>query len=277
MLVKMKLSFLALSTAVVAFWLASKDGFEFGLLVCFSVGTFLVIAGTNAFNQVLEREQDALMHRTANRPLPAKRMDVSEALIVAILISMTGLLLLVFTVNTLTSFLAALALINYVVVYTPLKCKSPWCTFIGAVSGAIPPVMGWTVVRNEINLPAWVLFAILFLWQLPHFWAIAWVYREDYARAGFKVLSVIDLTGYLTGRLVVAYCLALLIVSPMLTIMGLTGTIYFFCALLLNLMLLGYGIKLWLERSRHAANQLMGATFLYLPLLLILMAVDKTI
>ncbi|MBI4481405.1 MAG: protoheme IX farnesyltransferase [Acidobacteria bacterium] len=276
MLVKARLSLLVLSTAVVGFWLASRGAMELGLLARFGLGTFLVIAGANALNQVFERDQDALMRRTASRPLPAGRMGVQEALLAAISMSILGLLVLIFTVNFLTGSLAFLALASYVFAYTPLKRRSIWCTFVGAFPGAIPTLMGWSAARNELGLLSAVLFGILFLWQFPHFWAIAWVYREDYVRANFRVLPVVDPTGQRTGRQVIGYCLGLLAINPLLTLMDLTGTVYLFGALVLGLMLLTYGIRLKLDPCRRAAGQLMAVAMLYLPLLLALMVLDKS-
>jgi protoheme IX farnesyltransferase len=275
LLTKLRLSFLVLITALAGFFLGSDGPVQLGLLLCFGAGNLLVVAGANAFNEVIERDYDALMRRTANRPLPAGRVGVGEALAAATVMSVVGLLLLIIVVNLLTGFLAALALATYVFVYTPLKRKSTWCTFVGAISGAIPPVMGWTAARNEIGPMAWMLFAILFLWQFPHFWAIAWAYRDDYAHAGFQMLPVIDSTGQRTGRQVFVYSVLLLLTSLTPAILGLQGPIYFFGALGLGLILIGYGIRLWAVRSRPAARQLMLASIVYLPVLLTLMIFGK--
>jgi len=180
------------------------------------------------------------------------------------------------TANLLTGFLAALTLISYVFVYTPLKRKTSLSTIIGAVPGALPAMGGWTAVTGEIGGGAWALFFILFFWQLPHFLAIAWIYKEDYERGGFPVLPVIDVDGDLTGRQIILNCLALISVSLLPTVLGLTGAVYFVGALVLGLIYLTSGIRLARRKSNRCAKQLLHASIIYLPLLLTLMFVDKT-
>jgi len=191
-LIKLKLSALVLFTVALGYLLALRNSLSLviGHWSLTLLGSFLVIAAANAFNQVWEREVDGRMRRTMNRPLPAERMSVKEAFCAAILMALVGLTTLALTTNWLTTFLAGLALGLYVLAYTPLKQRTEFCTLVGAVAGALPPVMGWTAVRGEINGEAVALFALQFLWQFPHFWAIAWLYRDDYQRAGFRWLLV---------------------------------------------------------------------------------------
>lgn len=276
LLTKLNLSSMVVLAAVAGFWMGSQGAPNYALLVRFAVATFLVAAGANAFNQVLERDRDILMRRTSHRPLPSGRMDAGQAFFAAGWMAALGLLALTFTVNGLTGLLAALALANYLFAYTPLKPKSRWCTFVGAVSGAIPPVMGWTAARNDLGLPALILFAILFLWQFPHFWAIAWVYRDDYARGGFLMLPSADPTGRETGGKILASSLALFFASLAPTIVGLTGRAYLLGALFLGVTLLGCGLQFRAKCSPGTAHRLLWAAMLYLPALLILMGLDKT-
>src|SRR6185295_9594500 len=191
------------------FLLAGGETFSFALLVYTLLGTGLVSGGASVLNHVLERETDALMRRTANRPLPTGRMDPDAALLFGVAVAVAGLLVLYLAANPLTALLGAAALAGYVFVYTPLKRVSSLATIIGAIPGAIPPMMGWCAVRNELDAAAWVLFGILFFWQLPHFLAIAWLCREDYARGGFPMLPVLDPEGTRTGRQAVLYGAAL--------------------------------------------------------------------
>ncbi|MFA0776769.1 MAG: hypothetical protein PVTTEEND_000483, partial [Candidatus Fervidibacter sp.] len=191
-LIKLKLSALVLFTVALGYLLALRNPLPLviGHWLLTLLGSFLVIAAANAFNQVWEREADGRMRRTMNRPLPAERMSVTEAFCAAVLMALVGLTTLALATNWLTTFLAGLALGLYVLAYTPLKRRTEFCTLVGAVAGALPPVMGWTAVRGEINGEAAALFALQFLWQFPHFWAIAWLYRDDYQRAGFRMLPV---------------------------------------------------------------------------------------
>jgi protoheme IX farnesyltransferase len=186
-----------------------------------------------------------------------------------------GIVYLVVNTNVLTALLALVALANYLFLYTPLKQRTTLCTAIGAVSGAIPPVMGWTAVQGSIDPAAWALFALLFLWQFPHFLAIAWMYREDYERAGFRMLPVIDPEGILTARQVGLYSLALVPVSLLPAVLGFTGTAYLAGALLLSLALLALGLGLFRDRSRLCARRVLLGSVIYLPALLMLMAVDR--
>ncbi len=275
-LTKPRVTFMVLLTMLFGFYLGARGEMDAMLLFFALAGTALVAGGTSAFNQYLERDLDAKMLRTRNRPLPAGRISPRRALAFSATISITGLLLLAWQVNALTALLAALTLVSYVFLYTPLKRKSHLSTLVGAIPGALPPMGGWTAARGEIGIEAWVLFAILFLWQLPHFLAIAWMYREDYARGGFPMLPVIDPEGRSTGRQIVSNCLALLPVSLLPSLLGISGATYFFGALILGLIFFACGAALHFQRNNLAARRLMRASLVYLPVLLALMALDKS-
>jgi heme o synthase len=246
-------------------------------LVATLVGTGLVAAGASVLNQFWERGTDALMRRTAGRPLPAGRLDPDVALLLGVGLGIAGLLELALAVNALTSALGAVALAGYVFVYTPLKKVSSLATVVGAIPGALPPMMGWCAVRGEIGLAAWVLFGILFFWQMPHFLAIAWLCREDYARGGFPMLPVIDPAGTWTARQSVLYGAALVPVSLLPSLLGLAGRLYFAGALLLGLAYLGFCLGFARHRSTVGARRLMFASLLYLPAVLMVLLLDRVI
>jgi len=264
-------------TAGLGFLLAERDRFSFLLLLHTLLGTGLVSAGASVLNHVLERDTDALMQRTAGRPLPAGRMDPDAALTFGVLLGILGLGELALGVNLLTALLGAAALSGYVFVYTPLKRISSLATVIGAVPGAIPPMMGWSAVRNELDAAAWVLFGILFFWQLPHFLAIAWLCREDYARGGFPMLPVLDPEGIRTGRQAVLYGAALVPISLLPSVLGLMGTVYFFGAFAFGLAYLGFAFAFAQVRSNPGARRLMLASLLYFPALLLIMLLDRVV
>jgi protoheme IX farnesyltransferase len=239
------------------------------------LGTVLVAAGASVLNQFWERGSDALMRRTAGRPLPAGRIDPDLALLFGVAVGIAGLLELALAVNALTAALGAVALAGYVFVYTPLKKRSSLATVVGAIPGALPPMMGWCAVRGEVDLAAWALFGILFFWQMPHFLAIAWLCREDYARAGFPMLPVLDPGGSWTGRQSVLYGAALVPVSLLPSLLGLTGRIYFGGALALGVAYLGFCLAFAGRRSTGGARRLMLASLLYLPAVLVVMLLDR--
>ena len=236
----------------------------------------LVARGTSALNQLIEIEIAAKMKRTQARPLPAGRMAPLQAQIFGTLISLIGILHLTWFVNALTGLMAALTLVTYVFFYTPLKQKSSLSTLVGAVPGALPPVGGWAAARGEVGIEAWVLFAILFLWQIPHFLSIAWLYREDYARGGLQVLPVTDKEGFSTVRHIIANTAALLTVSLLPTFVGLAGMTYFIGAILLGAVFLLAAIRVAILRSNKSAKNLLLASVFYLPALFFLMSFDKT-
>jgi protoheme IX farnesyltransferase len=264
-------------TAGLGFLLGERGSFPFLLLVHALLGTALVSAGASVLNHVLERDADALMQRTANRPLPMGRLDPDLALLFGVILAVAGLADLALAVNLLTALLGAAALAGYVFVYTPLKRISSFATVIGAIPGAIPPMMGWAAVRNELDLAAWVLFGILFFWQLPHFLAIAWLCREDYARGGFPMLPVLDPEGTRTGRQAILYGAALVPMSLLPSLLGLMGAVYFAGALAFGLAYLGFSFGFAAARSNPGARRLMLASLLYFPALLMVMLLDRVV
>lgn len=274
-LTKPEVNFLVVMSTLVGFYLGTRGPLDWMRLIHTLLGTLLVASGTATLNQLIERDADALMRRTANRPLPAGRLSPVEALAFGLLLSVAGGLYLWLAVNPLASVLAIATLVSYLLIYTPLKKKTPWCTFVGAFSGAMPPLIGWAAVSGSLSREAWVLYAILFFWQFPHFLAIAWMYREDYARAGLLMLPKGDVEGKVTGRQIVAYALALLPVSLIPVWTGQVGAMYFFGALALGLMYLYASARLASSRTNVLARRLLLASIVYLPLVFALMMIDK--
>jgi len=270
-LTKPRITFLVLITTLVGFYMGSRDGVNFLLLLHTIIGTGLVASGASALNQYFERELDARMMRTRNRPLPGGRLLPNEALIFSVVVSVAGTVYLMLFVNMLTGALGAATLAGYILVYTPLKTRTTLCTLIGAFPGAAPPVMGWTAARGEVDAVALSLFAILFLWQMPHFFAIAWIFTDDYLRAGFSMKR----SGESTGRQIIFFCCVLIPVSVLPTVFGLTGMTYLIGATLMGFIYLGYGFAVALFRSSTYAHRLLRVSVLYLPALLVLMMFDK--
>jgi protoheme IX farnesyltransferase len=274
-LTKPRITFMVVVSAAAGFYLGVEQSLTLLTMLHCLIGTALVASGASALNQLIERDSDALMHRTRNRPLPSGRMDFTQVLAFGLVLSLAGTSYLCLAVNPLTGALAALTLGLYVVVYTPMKRVSSLCTVVGAVPGALPPVMGWAAAAGNVPVQAWVLFAILFFWQLPHFLAIAWAYRDDYARGGQPMLPVIDTTGVRTGRQIVLYCLALLPISLTPALLQVSGETYFWGALALGIGYLAAGLYAAQQRSIASARLLLRVSVVYLPLLLALMALDK--
>ncbi|MBX7156794.1 MAG: heme o synthase [Verrucomicrobiae bacterium] len=274
-LFKVRLTLLVLITTGVGFYLASAFTFDSFLFFHAIVGTALVAGGAAALNQVLEREWDKRMRRTQDRPLPAGRLSVQEACIVGLLISLVGIVYLAGWVNALASLLAGLTWAIYLFVYTPLKRKTLLNTLVGAIPGALPPVIGWAAVRNEISIEAVALFAIIFFWQIPHFLAIAWMYRDDYAAAEFQMLPVLDQDGNHTARQILGYTLALIPISLMPVVLNMAGGIYALFALIFDLAFLILAICFMKRRARQEAKYLFLASIFYLPLLLTVLVLDK--
>jgi heme o synthase len=244
-------------------------------------GIALVSAGTAAFNEVIEHKADSRMRRTANRPIPAKRMSLLHASVAALLMIFGGTAYLWLATNALAALLTLATSVVYLGLYTPLKRVSTICTFIGAFPGAMPPVLGWAAFRNHVDWEAILLFTILFLWQFPHFYSIAWLYREDYERAEIKMLPVVFSDGRATAREIILYSLALIPISMMPAAIGMTGCIYLFGALLLGIALLYFGWRLAAKKlpasaplSKAPARHLLQATVIYLPLLFALMMIN---
>jgi protoheme IX farnesyltransferase len=275
-LIKLRLNLLALLTTLASFYLASSGPLEISLMLFTLLGTTAVAAGSGALNQWLEVEQDSKMKRTEHRPLPAGRMGAWQALILGVSLSLLGESLLFWRVNDLTAYLGLAALISYVAVYTPLKKVTSLCTLVGAVPGALPPLMGWTAVRDSIGVEGWVLFGILFLWQMPHFLAIGWMYRDDYERAGFPMLSVLDQGGHATGWMAVIYSAALLPVALLPALFHLSGLVYFWTALGLGLAFLAVSLNMAFRKSLQSARWLFLASLVYLTVLFIVMVADRT-
>lgn len=274
-LAKPRLNLLVVASSLVGYVMAGGDMSNAARVVLTVVGTALVAGGASGFNQVIERKTDALMRRTRLRPVPDGRLQPPEALVFAAVLSVAGIAILAAGVNLLSAGVALTTLVTYVAVYTPLKRRSSFSTVVGAIPGALPPVIGWAAARAALAPGAWVLFGIVFLWQLPHFLAIAWMYREDYARAGFPMLPVLDPDGRSTGRQATIYCAALLPVSLAPSLVGMTGTFYFVGALVSSLLFLILTIRFARTRTAADARRLFFGSILYLPLLWILMIAGR--
>lgn len=274
-LTKPRITFMVVVSTVAGYYLGCEGSVPILGLLHTMVGTAFIAAGASCLNQIIERESDGHMERTRARPLPAGRLDLLPAASFGIALSFLGALLLFAAVNPLTAALGVVTLALYVAVYTPLKRLTSLCTIVGAVPGALPPVMGWTAARDSLSAEAWILFAILFFWQMPHFLAIAAAYRDDYARGGHVVLPVIDDDGSSTARQILLYCAALLPVSLLPTIVRLSGALYFWGALALGLAFLGFGLAAAANRTIPAARRLLRYSVVYLPVLLGLMTLDK--
>jgi len=262
-------------TAAAGFGLGAEGGVNYLLLTHAMVGIGLLASGLGAVNQYMERDLDLLMRRTADRPLPTQRLQPIEALLFGItLIASAELYLALFT-NGLTTVLGFSVIAGYLFAYTPLKTRTTFSTFVGAFPGAMPPVLGWTAARGRLDVTALVLFAILFLWQFPHFLAIAWMYREDYGRAGICMLPVVEPDGRVTGQQIIAYTVMLVPVSLLPTVLGISGKIYFVSALILGLLFLASGVRAALSKSNQHARQLLMASVFYLPLLFGVMVLNR--
>jgi protoheme IX farnesyltransferase len=273
-LAKPRITSLVLVTAAVGYAVGGRGAFDGLAFLVFMVGTALLCSGASALNHYIERGTDALMERTRRRPIPAGRLRPEEALIFGLALSSAGLAVLAF-VNSLTLALGAISLLSYVLAYTPLKRVSSLCTVVGAVPGALPPLMGWAASHGSLGAAGWGLFAILFLWQLPHFLAIGWLYREDYARGGFPMLAVTDKDGASTGRQAVLYATALLPVTLAAGMLASAGAGYLWGALILGLGFLGCAAAFAWNRTVGGARRLFLASVLYLPLVLGLMVFDR--
>jgi protoheme IX farnesyltransferase len=274
-LAKPRLNVLVVASSLAGYAMAGGESARLGLVLATLIGTGLVAGGASAFNQLIERETDGLMKRTRLRPLPDGRLAPMEAAAVAAALSLAGLLILALGANLLSAGVAFTTLVTYVAVYTPLKPQTSFATVIGAIPGALPPVIGWAAARGDLSQGAWVLFGIVFLWQLPHFLAIAWIYRDDYARAGFPMLPVIEPDGKSTGRQAALYAVALLPLSLTPTLLGMAGNVYFAGALVLTLPFVGLSLRFAVTRAVLDARRLFFASIIYLPLLWMLMIADR--
>ena len=274
-LTKPDVTFLVVITTVAGFYLASSGSIAWVLLLNTLFATALVAGGTAALNQYIERDRDALMRRTVQRPLPTGILQPAEVLRFGIAAILLGTFWLALAANFLAAFLGILTSIVYLGVYTPLKTRTTLATAIGALPGALPPLIGWAAARGSLSLGAWILFGILFFWQFPHFQAIAWMYREDYSRAGIRMLPTVDPAGDATFRQIIATSAILVPVSLLPSVIGMAGIRYFFGALILGMLMLQ--VSLWASRHRSnvRAKWLMHATVAYIPLLLTWMILDK--
>ncbi|MEM8485468.1 MAG: heme o synthase [Bacteroidota bacterium] len=276
-LTKPEITFLVTISAVAGYLLGSTspiDGFQ---LVALMIGVALSSAGGAAFNHYIERHKDAEMKRTENRPLPAGRIKPVNALALACISSLAGLTLLLVFTNPLTSLLAALTIVLYIFLYTPLKQHTKYNTFVGTIPGALPALGGWTAATGSVAAGGWVIFAILVIWQLPHFLALAWMYRKDYGRAGFKMLPVVEPLGRSTANQMLVSAVFLLIASILPTFMGLTGVIYFAGVLLVSLWLLGTCVVFYRTMTNVAARRVLKASIVHIPVLVLLLIIDRFI
>ncbi len=274
-LMKPELTLLSVCTALVSCFMAAWGSFPLVPLLHVFIGTLLIGAGAGALNQYLERDYDAMMRRTENRPLPAGRLSGNEALVFGATLSTGGVVFLSLTTNLLTAFLGATTLVSYVFLYTPLKRITPFSTVIGGIPGALPPVIGWTAVRGEITVEALVLFGILYFWQMPHFYSLAWMYRKDYQRAGYPMLTVLDESGRKTSIQILIHAALLIPVSILLTLTSTSGNVYGISALSIGILFFISAMRLFKLRTNGAARTVFVASLIYLPLLMFLMAIDK--
>ncbi len=274
-LTKPRLSGLVLFTTAVGCWLGMRSAAQAPLFLSTMIGTALVVAGANALNQWAERDQDRLMLRTRHRPVPTGRLHPDSAHRFGAALVLAGVVYLALAANLLAAGLAVVSAVSYLALYTPMKSASALCTLVGAIPGALPPVIGWAAMRGTLGPEAWALFAILFIWQLPHFLGIALLYRDDYARAGFCMLPLTEPHGFVTARQIVLYGLVLVPASLFPSFLGLAGACYGIGALLLSAAFLAIGVRAALVRSTVCARHLFLASVAYLPLLLLLLACDK--
>jgi protoheme IX farnesyltransferase len=269
-LTKPRLNLLVVATTLAGYYLG-VDRFDVARLAATAIGTALVAGGAAAFNEILERDTDALMRRTRTRPLPAGRMGVAPAAWFASALAASGLALLAGGANFLAAGVAAVTLLSYALVYTPLKSRTPLATLVGGIPGGLPPMIGWAAATGTLSVGAWVLFAIVFLWQMPHFLAIAWLCRDDYAKAGLPLLPVVEPDGRSTAHQVVLYASVLVPISLAPTLIGLAGRVYFAGVLALGLVFLALGVQFARHRTNDTARRLFVGSIAYLPLLWALM------
>ena len=274
-LTKPRIAFMLVLTTAAGFYLGTKGSFDPVLFANSMIAITLLAFGVATLNQYWERETDLLMERTAKRPLPGKRLVPMEALVFGILLCLSAEVYLLLAVNVLTAGLGLVVIVGYVLVYTPLKTRTSASTAIGALPGALPPLMGWTAAANDITLGAWALFAMQFLWQFPHFFAIAWMYREEYAKAGILMLPVVEPEGKLTARQIVLFALMLFPVSLAPFFLGLAGYIFLIGSSLLGAWFVWASVRSARAKTNEQAKKLLMVSVIYLPLLFILMVADK--
>jgi protoheme IX farnesyltransferase len=274
-LTKPRVTSMVLLTTAAGYYLGSSRDISIGGLLCVLVGTGLLAGGTAVLNQFMERDADRLMRRTARRPLPAGKVTPQQALHYGMLLVSLGTIFLLASTNVLTAFLGWLTSVVYLLIYTPMKTRSPWCTLIGAVPGAIPPVMGWTAARGALTMEAVVLFGILFCWQFPHFLAIAWVYREDYERGGFQMLPRGERRGTWMGLAILLFSILLLPVSFAPYWLGLDGSMYMLASAVLGSGFLLFSLNVARLQTRFSARRLLQSSVAYLPFLLLFLTIGK--
>ncbi|CAN5455840.1 heme o synthase [soil metagenome] len=274
-LTKPRIAFLLVLTSAAGFYLGSDKSFNGMLFINAMVGIMLLAFGVATLNQVWERKTDALMERTAKRPLVIGSITTNEALFFGVSQCAVAEIYLAFLVNPLTAILGLIVIVGYILLYTPLKTRTSASTAIGALPGALPPLMGWTAASNEITLGAWILFAMLFLWQFPHFLAIAWMYREQYAKAGILMLPVVEPEGKVTAKQIVIFTVLLLPVSVAPFFIGLAGWIYLIGASLLGIWFLSASINAARAKTNEKARKLLLVSVIYLPLIFLLMVFNK--
>lgn len=279
---KPELTGLSVLSALCSYFVALEGSVNLATLLWLGVGTLLVGGGAGALNEYFEREYDAHMRRTEKRPIPSGRIVPLAALLFGNVIGVAGLLILALLVNLLTAFLAALTLATYLVLYTPLKRVTWWNTFVGAIPGALPTLIGWAAARNEINVGGWILFAILFAWQIPHFLSLAWMYKKDYARAGFQMLPVIDDSGRKTSLHILLSTVFLIGLTVFAAWNGLAGFWYLACAILLGTAFLSYAFMFRRSTLSHLSSEaniysrrVFFASLVYLPALMAALVADK--
>jgi protoheme IX farnesyltransferase len=274
-LTKPRITWLILMSTAVGYFFGTHGAWSFWSVLHTILGTALIASGTAALNQWYEREADRKMRRTAGRPIPSGRLAADRALGFGILLSALGFAELALGVNWLSGFLGLFTLLSYLFLYTPLKQRTPLSTLVGAFPGAMPPMIGYAAASGVLDRQAWTLFAILFLWQFPHFLSIAWMYREDYARAGIRMLPVVQPSGEGTARQIVLYSLALIPVSMVPSLLGMSGKIYFFGAFALGLWYLYSGVRVAFDRTILRARAVLLVSVIYLPLIYGLMLLDR--
>lgn len=274
-LTKPRLNVLVVVTTLGGLYLAAPQGVPGVLLLHTLLGTTLVAGGAAALNQAWERDTDTLMKRTAGRPLPGGRLSLADGIVFGSALSLAGLIELWVGATPMAAVVATATLVSYVLVYTPMKTRSSLATLVGAVPGALPPMIGWAAATGQVSLPAWILFGIVFFWQMPHFLAIAWLYRDDYARAGIPLLPVLEPDGRRTGRQALIYCAALWPVSLLPALVGLAGAPYSIVATVLGFGFIGLTLMFARQRSTASARRLFLYSITYLPILWGMLVVDR--
>ena len=274
-LTKPRIAFMLVLTSAAGFYLGTKGSFDVELFVNSMIGILLLAFGVATLNQYIERDTDALMERTAKRPIPTQRLTANEALIFGILQCAVSEIYLYFLANPLTAVLGLTVIVGYVFLYTPLKTRTSASTAIGAIPGAMPPLMGWTAAANEVTIGAWALFALLFLWQFPHFLSIAWMYKEQYAKAGIKMLPVVEPDGRITARQIVLFAIMMVPVSLAPFFLGFAGLIYLIGATILGVWFLFESVQTARAKTVEKARRLLMVSVLYLPLIFGLLVIDN--